>query len=131
MEFTALRNELQQAIAQAEEYAIGNLQESITFSPYIFLGEKNIRKILADNIDKAIETAQEEIEDLTQETVVFVYSDVVKLADGECNAIVTQLFNEDEDNGYSYGLLYKMENNKITFSNQRVFLGNIRNCLIF
>ncbi|TNH02267.1 hypothetical protein [Testudinibacter sp. TR-2022] len=131
MEFINLKDDLKKSVEQAEEYAIINLQNNVKFSPYISFGEKKIQKIIADSVDEAIEIAQEEIEDLDEETVVFVYKDKIQLTDGTFDAIITQLFNEDEESGYSYGLAYKIENGKISFLNKHIFLGNIRNCLVF
>jgi hypothetical protein len=131
MEFEELPLELKQSVEDAETYAIAATQDNTLFSPYIFLGSNAIQKIIADDIDEAIEMAQEEIEAMGEETVVFVYRDIVKLADGSFDAIVTQLFNVDEDNGYSFGLIYKIADDKISFLNKRIFLGNIRNCLVY
>jgi hypothetical protein len=131
MEFIDLNDNLRQAVEEAEQYAIMNIQSGVTINPYISLGENKIQKIIAEDIDTAIEVANEEIEDLNTETVVFIYEDTIELADGNCQAIVSQLFNEDEDNGYSFGLAYKIEDKKIVFLNNRVFLGNIRNCLVY
>ncbi|KAE9526287.1 hypothetical protein [Testudinibacter aquarius] len=131
MEFINLKYDLKKSVEQAEEYAIINLQNNVEFSPYISLGEKKIQKIIADSVDEAIEIAQEEIENLDEETVVFVYKDTIQLTDETFDAIITQLFNEDEECGYSYGLVYKIENSKISFLNKHIFLGNIRNCLVF
>ena len=131
MEFVNLKDDLKKSVEQVEEYAVINLQNNMDFSAYISLGENKIQKIITDSVDEAIEIAQEEIEDLDEETVVFVYKDTIQLTDGTFDAIITQLFNEDEESGYSYGLVYKIENGKISFLNKHVFLGNIRNCLIF
>jgi len=131
MEFLELKKELKQAVEQAEEYAIASLQSSNDFFPYIFSGDKKIKKIIEDTIDDAIEIAHEEIEDMEEETVIFVYKEAIELADGKFDAIVTQVFNDDEDHGYSFALIYRIINNKISFLNQRVSLGNIRNVLIF
>ena len=131
MEFIDLKDNLKQAVEEAEQYAIMNIQNGFTIIPYISLGENKIKKIIAGDIDTDIEVAHEENEDLNTETVVFIYNDTIKLADGNCQAIVCQLFNEDEDNGYSFGLAYKIEDKKIVFLNKRVFLGNIRNCLVY
>ena len=131
MEFIDLNENLKQAVEEAEQYAILCIQNGVNIIPYISLGENKVQKIIADDIDTAIEIAQEEIENLNTEIVVFIYNDTIKFADGTCEAIVSQLFNEDEDNGYSFGLGYKIENNKIVFLNKRVFLGKIRNCLVY
>ena len=131
MEFIDLHDNLKQAVETAEQYAIMSIQNGVNITPYLSLGENKIQKIIAEDIDTAIEAAQEEIEDLDAETVVFIYNDTLELADGTYEAIVSQLFNEDEDNGYSFGLAYKREDKKIVFLNKRVFLGNIRNCLVY
>ncbi|MDO3425579.1 hypothetical protein QWT87_11830 [Chryseobacterium sp. APV1] len=131
MEFEELEQELQSEIEKAEEIAIENIQNGVDFSPFIYFGEKNIKKLKADSLDEAIEMAEEEIEDIEEETVVLIYKNNIQLNDGNFDAIVSQVYNVDEDSGYSFGLVYKIEDNKIKFLNKRVFLGNIRNCLIF
>jgi len=131
MKFEELETKLQSAIEKAEEIAIENIQLGIDFSPFIVFEEKEIKKFKADSLDDAIDKALEEIESLEEETVVLVYKDVIKLNDGCFDGIISQIYNVDEDSGYSFGLLYKIENDKISFLNKRVFLGDVRNCLIF
>jgi hypothetical protein len=75
--------------------------------------------------------AEEEIEDLDEETVVLIYQNKIQLNDGNFDAIVSQIYNVEEDSGYSFGLIYKIEDAKIKFLNSRIFLGNVRNCLVF
>ncbi|MCX2429426.1 hypothetical protein [Pedobacter sp. GR22-10] len=131
MEFEELETKLQSAIEKAEEVAIENIQVGIDFSPFIIFDEKEIKKFKADSLDDAIDMALEEIGSLEEETVVLIYKDVIKLNDGSFDGIISQIYNVDEDSGYSFGLLYKLEDNKISFLNKRVFLGDVRNCLIF
>ena len=75
--------------------------------------------------------ATEEIEGMDEETVVLIFKEIIELNDGSFDAIVSQVYNVDEDSAYSFGLLYKIEDNKIIFLNKRVFLGEVRNCLIY
>ncbi|RAV29187.1 hypothetical protein [Sinomicrobium soli] len=131
MEYTNLDKRLQLVIEQAEELAIESIQSGSEFSPYIFYDEKKIKRIVSNNLEEAIDIAEDEIENMNSKTVVLVFHDIVKLNDGSFKAIISQLYDEDEDSGYSYGLLYKIENSRIKFLNKRVFLGEVRNCLIF
>lgn len=132
MNFTDLRKDLQQMVVDAEEYAIKSIQESNDFTPYIYTEGNKLKKIITDDLEEAIETAHEIIEeDIEEETAIFVYNDCIEFKDGEITAIVLQIFDFNEDFGYSFGLGYNIENNTIKFLNQRVFLGNIRNVLIF
>jgi hypothetical protein len=131
MEFEELETTLQSEIEKAEEIAIENIQAGMNFSPFIIFGEKEIKKFKADSLEDAVDMALEEIESLEEETVVLIYKDVIKLNDGSFDGIVSQIYNVDEDSGYSFGLLYKIEDNKIRFLNKRVSLGDVRNCLIF
>ena len=131
MEFEELETALRSEIEKAEEIAIENIQTGINFSPFIFFEGKSIKKFVADSLDDAIDMALEEIENLEAETVVLMYKNIIALNDGSFDAIVSQIYNVNEDSGYSYGLLYKIEDNKMRFLNERIFLGNVRNCLIF
>jgi hypothetical protein len=97
----------------------------------MIFGEKEIKKFKADSLEDAIDIALGEIESLEEVTVVLIYKDVIKLNDGSFDGIVSQIYNVDEDSGYSFGLLYKIEGNKISFLNKRVYLGDVRNCLVF
>jgi len=128
MEFEDLEKDLQAEVEKGEEIAIENIQNGVRFSPFIYFGEKNIKKMIADSLD---EMAEEEIESIDEETVVLIYSNKITLKDGSFDAIVSQVYNVDEGSGYSFGLVYKIEDNKMKFLNKRVFLGNVRNCLIF
>jgi len=131
MDFEDLEKELQSEVERGEEVAIEYIQSGVQFSPFIYFGEKNIKKLVADSLDEALEMAEEEIEDIGEETVVLIYKNKITLNDGSFDAIVSQVYNVDEESGYSFGLVYKIEDNKIKFLNKRVFLGNVRNCLIF
>lgn len=135
MEFLELNNEIKEVIEKAEEIAVNNLKNEIEFYPYFVFGNENykIKKIITDSIEEAIELAIEEIEEIEDETetVVLIYKEKVELKDGLFDAIISQVYNMDEDNGYSYALLYKVESGKIIFLNERIFLGNIRNVLVF
>lgn len=62
---------------------------------------------------------------------VLLYQDDIELKDGKITAIISQLYEFDEDNGYSFGLGFKVLKDKIKLSNERVFLGEIRNFLMF
>lgn len=131
MQYEELEKELQLEIEKAEEIAIGYLQERINYSPFIYFGDNNIKKFIADSLDEAIELATEEIEGMDEETVVLIYKETIELNDGDFDAIVSQIYNVNEDSAYSFGLLYKIESDTIKFLNKRVFLGDIRNCLIY
>ena len=131
MEFEELETKLQSEIIKAEEIAIENIQAGINFSPFIIYEEKEVKKFKADSLEDAVDMALEEIESLEEGTVVLIYKDVIKLNDGSFDAIVSQIYNVDEDSGYSVGLLYKIDDNKISFLNKRISLGDVRNCFIF
>ena len=135
MKYKELKKDIKNTIEKAEEIAIKNLSEDIEFSPYYIYGENSnkLKKLIASNIEEALEIAEETIEEIDDETetVVLIYKEKVKLNDGTFDAIVSQVYNIDEDSGYSFGLLYKYSNNKIEFLNERVFLGNIRNLFMF
>jgi hypothetical protein len=131
MEFEELEASLRSETEKAEEIAIVNIQEGINFAPFIYYPEKNIKKIVADSLNDALEMAEEEIENLEQDTVILIYRDTVKLNDGSFDAIISRIYDVNEDSGYSYGLSYKIEDSKLKFLNKRVFLGEVRNCLIY
>lgn len=131
MQYEELEKALQIEIEKAEEIAIEYIQESVNYYPYIYFGENNIKKFKADSLDEAIDMATEEIEGMDEETVVLIFKEIIELNDGSFDAIVSQVYNVDEDSAYSFGLLYKIEDNKIIFLNKRVFLGEVRNCLIY
>jgi len=131
MQYGELEKELQLEIEKAEEIAIGYIQKHIDYSPYIYFGDNNVKKFVADSLYDAIELATEEIEDMDEETVVLIYKETIELNDGNFDAIVSQVYNVNEDSAYSFGLLYKIESDTVKFLNMRVFLGDIRNCLIY
>lgn len=131
MNFNDLRQDLQQIVVDAEEYAIKNIQKSNDFDPYIYIEGNKLKRIIADDLDEVIDTAHEIIEDIDEETVIFVYSDSLEFKDGVLDAIIVQVFDSNEDFGYSFGLGYEIKNNIISFLNKRVFMGNLRNVLVF
>lgn len=122
---------MQLFIEKAEDIAVESISNNIDFAPYIYYGIKKIKRMNGDSLGESIKLAEEEIDNMDDETVVLVFQDLVKLNDGSFNAIISQIYNQDEDYGYSFGLIYRIENGMIKFLNKRVFLGNIRNCLVF
>lgn len=129
MKFSDLTEKLQAMTAEAEDFAIASLQEGVAFSPFIFYGEKKIVRIIADDIDQAIDEAHDIMEDSGEESAIFVYHDIIDLKDSSFDAIVTQIHDEDEDTGYSFALVYRIIDNKMQFLNERISLGEIRNAL--
>lgn len=126
-----LNPNLQAEVEKAEEIAISYILSNIKYSPFISFGNTHLKKFVADTLDEAIDAAVDEIENLEEETVVLVFHELIRLHDAKLDGIVSQVYNVDEDTGYSFGLLYKIEEGKIEFLKNRVFLGEIRNCLIF
>ncbi|WP_250254285.1 hypothetical protein [Chryseobacterium sp. Marseille-Q3244] len=131
MKFEELNPVLQAEIEKAEEIAIGYIHSNIKYSLFISFGNTHLKKIIADTLDEAIDAAVDEIENLEEETVVLVFHELIRLNDTNLDGIVSQVYNIDEDTGYSFCLLYKIQEGKIEFLKNRVFLGEIRNCLIF
>lgn len=131
MKFTELREDLQKLVLSSEEYAIKCLKQENTFYPYIFIGENKIQKLLIEDLDLAIEKGQDIISDLDIATAILVYQDIISFRDGDIDAIVVQIHDMDEDDGYSFALGFKRESDKLFFLNEYVFIGDIRNCLIF
>lgn len=131
MKFEELNPTLQAEIEKAEEIAISYIRSNIKYSPFISFGNTHFKKIIADTLGEAIDAAVDEIENLEEETVVLVFHELIRLNDTNLDGIVSQVYNVDEDTGYSFGLLYRIKEGKIEFLKNRVFLGEIRNCLIF
>ncbi len=125
MEYITLNNEIKIVIEKAEEIAISNLKNGIEFHSYLIYGKESdsIKKLISDSIEETIELAEEIIEKIDDdtETVVLIYKEKIELKDGLFDAIVSQVYNMDEDNGYSYALIYKVENDKIKFLNNHLF----------
>jgi len=131
MKFIELREDLQKLVLLSEEYAIKHLEQEDTFFPYIFVEENKIQRLLIEDLDVAIEEGHDIISDLDIDTGVLVYQDLISFSDGDVEAIVVEIHDMEEDNGYSFALGFKREGGKLLFLNEHVFIGNIRNCLIF
>lgn len=131
MKFKELREDLQKLVLLSQEYAIKCLEFDNHFSPYIFIEENKIQKLLINDLDIAIEEGQDIISDLDIATGILVYQDIVSFKDGDVDAIVVQIHDLDEDNGYSYAQGFKRENDRLLFLQEHIFIGNIRNCLVF
>ncbi|WP_108867172.1 hypothetical protein [Aquimarina aquimarini] len=134
MKYSDLDKKLQEAIEKAENIAIENIKEHQSFMPFILHGEKmnKVKKIVSKNIDEIIDIAEEEIAEMEDsDIVILIYQDIIRLNDGDVNSIVSQVYGFEEDSGYSFGLGYRIGKDKIQFLNKRVFLGEIRNFLMF
>ncbi|MBC9910277.1 hypothetical protein [Chitinophaga varians] len=134
MEYTDLSPSLQAAAVKAENIAVEQIQSLRDFDPFILCGESldKIKRIQTRDTDEILEVAEEIIGEADDsETVVLAYPDTVMLKDGTFDAIVCQIYNVDEDFGYSFGQIYRIDEGKINFMNKRVFLGEVRNLLVF
>ncbi|MBC9933493.1 hypothetical protein [Chitinophaga qingshengii] len=134
MEYTDLTPSLQAAIVKAENIAIDELQSQRDFQPFILCGDTldTIERIKTRDEEEMFEIAEELLGDMADSTTaILVYKDNIKLNDGTFEAIVCQLYDMNEDSGYSFGQLYRFGENKIEFLKKRLFLGEIRNLLMF
>ena len=111
------------------------MRKNQSFSPFIIYGKEfnKPERLMVNSIDEGIDIAVEFIEELSDgsEIVIFCYNEKIKLADGDVDAIITQIYGADEENGYSFAHAYKITNNEIVFLNKVIFLGNIRNFLVY
>lgn len=135
MIYNDLNDKLKIKIENAEKLAIESISNNNTFSPYIVYGKdmKKIKRLISNSIDEAIDIAEVVIDEISDETetAILVYKDKIKLNDGTFNAIICQVYDDDEESGYSFGQIYKIINSKLSFSNERIFLGEIRNLILF
>lgn len=134
MEYTDLTPSLQAAIVKAENIAIEQLESQRDFEPFILCGDTldTIERIKSRGEDEMFDMAEALLGDMADsETAILVYKDNIKLNDGTFEAIVCQLYDMNEDSGYSFGQLYRFGENKIEFLKKRLFLGEIRNLLMF
>lgn len=134
MEYTDLSPLLQAAFEKAENIAIEQLQSQRDFEPFILSGESldEIKRIKNRDTDEILDMAEEIMEGIDDsETAMLVYPDNIMLNDGTFDAIVCQIYHVDEDFGYSFGQIYRISEGKINLLNKRVFLGEVRNLLVF
>lgn len=135
MKYSELNNRIKTVVEKAENLAITGISNDIDISPFLVYGGNSdkIKRLIVDSIDEAIDLTEEELEELEEETntVVLTFKDKISLKDGTFDSIIYQIYDTDEDDGYSFGQIYKIENGKIVFLNEKVFLGKIRNLLIF
>lgn len=134
MEYTHLSPSLQAAAVKAENIAIEQIQSQRDFNPFVLYGDSldKLDRIQTRDTDEILEAAEEIIANIDDsETAVLVYQDNIMLNDGTFDAIVCQIYNVDEDFGYSFGQIYRISEGKINLLNKRVFLGEVRNLLVF
>lgn len=134
MEYTDLSPSLQAAIAKAENIAIEQIRSQRDFEPFILSGDPldAIQRIKTRDMDGILDMAEELLSETDDsETAVLAYKDRISLNDGTFDAIVCQIYNVEEDTGYSFGQIYQIVDGHIRFLNKRVFLGKVRNLLIF
>lgn len=135
MKYNDLNDKLKLKIENAEKIAIESIRDNNNFSPYIVYGKDmhKIKRLISNSIDETIDTAEETIDEICDETetAILVYKDMVKLNDGTFDAIILQVYDDEEESGYSFGQLYKIIDSKISFLNERIFLGDIRNLILF
>ncbi|MBB6499899.1 hypothetical protein [Pedobacter cryoconitis] len=136
MEYNNLTPELKETAEKAIDIALDILKtKTEKFHSFVIYGEKKnkLERFITDSDDDALEQAIEFIEEIDDNSsaVVYAYQDEIKLKDGKEAAIVMNIYGDEEDNGYSFAQLYRYADNKIQLSDEKLFLGNIRNVLIF
>lgn len=135
MEYEKLDQALKTRAEEAINMALDLLSLSLPIMPFILYGQANnkLERFQLDDLEEAIELANEfidEIEDGTR-VAILCYLDMVQLNDGDFKAIIVQVYSTDEDTGYSFAQVYQLIENNIQLSNQKIFLGAIRNVLVF
>ena len=135
MKYSELSDRIKSAIEKVENIATEEIAGNSVFHPFLFYKGKvnNLRRLMVDSIDEAIDLTEELIQDIEEDIdiVILTFKDKIELNDGIFDAIIYQIYDTDEDNGYSYGQIYEIKDGKIVFFNKKIFLGNIRNLLIF
>lgn len=135
MEYLKLNKDLIKQAENAVKIASDFMLKSQFFSPFIIYGKESnkLERLITDSIDKALDAGVEFIEEIddNSEIVIFCYNEKIKLNDGNLDAIVTQIYGVDEETAYSFAHGYKIIDKQIVFLNKIIFLGNIRNCLVY
>jgi hypothetical protein len=135
MKYQQLESSLQKQTEYAVKMASDLLTKNKSFSPFIIYGKEHnkIERLIVDSIDKAIDAAVDFIEDIDDgsEMVILCYNEKITLADGIIDAIITQIYGVDEESGYSFAHGYKIKEDEIVFLNEAIYLGSLRNCLVY
>jgi predicted SnoaL-like aldol condensation-catalyzing enzyme len=135
MEYQLLNEKIRIQTEKALDLSIDSLSNGQSFSPFVLYGKEGdkLERFFAESLDQVIEAAVEFIEDIEDgsKIVILCFMDKVKLNDGTFDAVITQIYGSDEDKGYSFGHVYKIDNDKLQFLNKVIYLGDIRNCLVY
>lgn len=136
MDYNSIAPQLKRLSEKAIDIALEIVRtEGAKLHPFVIYGNDSdkLERFIVDSNDEALEAAIEFIEEIEDgsEAVVYVFKDLIQLNDGKFDAIIVQIYGTDEDNGYSFGQLYRVADNKIQLLNEKVFLGEIRNILVF
>jgi hypothetical protein len=137
MEYEKLNVNLKDIAQKALNTALDSLDNGKnTFSPFlIYEKDKKVKlkRFQSGNSAEAFNMALEYIEDMEDApfAIALAYMDDVTLKDGRFPAIMINIYGDEEDSGYSYGQIYKIEAGAIMLLNKIMFLGNIRNALLF
>lgn len=138
MDYNNLSEEIRKFVDEVSNVAVGYLKKGEMFSPFLASrhdGKNKMNKYQGGSLDKALELAENDIQNLTADICVLTYIDTITLKDkgkeSKSTAIIFQIYGMEEDNGYSFALVYKFEGDRFFVANEKVFLGNIRNILIF
>ena len=135
MNYNNLNIKLKNMTEKAINIALDSLENGNQLYPFVVFGidGKSLQRFIVESADDAYNLAEGFIEEIDEESpiAILTYYDKLKFKDGEYDAIIIQAYDEDEEDGYSFGQLYENTDNKIRILNKKYFLGKIRNILIF
>lgn len=136
MDYYKISSELKKVFEEAIEIALDTVStENSELHSFVIYGKNSdkLERFACDSGDEALDAAIEFIEEIDDgsENVVYAFKETIELNDGEFDTIVVHVYGIDEDTGYSFWQLYRVNDHKIQLMNEKVFLGKIRNVLVF
>jgi len=136
LDYNKISSELKKVSEKPIEIALDIIStENSELHSFVIYGKNSdkLERFACNSGDEALDAAIEFIKEIEDgsENVVYVFKETIELNDGEFDAIVVHVYGIDEDSGYSFGQLYRINDQKIQLMNEKVFLGKIRNVLAF
>lgn len=102
---------------------------------FLVYGEQGsqLQRFVIDSDEEALNTALEfisQMDDLSS-AAVYAYKDSITMNDGIFDAITIQIYGIDEEHGYSFSQVYRLSDKSLELLNEKLFMGKIKNALVF
>lgn len=134
MEIKDFNPDIQKLVNEAFDIALDNITLTGHLTTFVATrneSKKSLTKFNASTKEEAFQAAQEFIEDCNADTAVLAYQSTVRVGDKEHEGVICQIYDQDMDFGHAYAVLFRKNGNSMEVSDNKIYLGEVRNVLVY